>query len=113
MMLAVFVDDRAMDGIAQFNALRLCAAFDLNVLLLALDGPPGSAVSIFIRVLRIQLLDIEILLVDADDGETPGNPLVMSHGYARKRRLARAEHIETRRNQVPRLAQRRQHHRAM
>jgi len=105
-----FVDNRAVDGVAQLDGPRAGAAHGQR-LADDLHLPPRPAVEVFVPVGRIQLLDVQISLVDADDGETEADLLVVSQGYAGQSRLSGSDDVPPGRHQVHRLAQRGNLHR--
>src|SRR6516162_8168037 len=59
-----------------------------------------------LRIARIQGLDVEILLVDSENGEAPGDLLVVARGDARQCGLDGANDIPTRGAEVDDIAQR-------
>jgi hypothetical protein len=62
------------------------------------------------RVGRIDLLDVDVFLVGADDRQAPGDALVVSERNADERRLAGAHDVPARRLKVDDVAERRVRH---
>ena len=67
---------------------------------------PSASCLVELRIFWVQLLEKQILLINAKNREAPGNALVVSQSHAGESRLARADHIPTRRHQVHHVAQR-------
>jgi len=100
----VFIDDRAVNGEAQFDGLRQ-AAFNGEGLALGFKFLPCVAVTILIPIVRIHFLHVEILLIDPNDGETEANALIVTERDAWECRLTRADRVPSRRHQMHRFAQ--------
>ncbi len=74
---------------------------------------PLAVEFVLIFVLRIQLIDTQILSVDGEDGEPPGSVIIVTNGYTGDGGFAPAQHIPTRRIQVNHVAKRRYRNAAM
>ena len=102
----ILLDHRSMQRIAQFHLPRRFPlhrdrlAFHLHLL-------PRPAIPVLRRVRRLQLFHVQVLLVDAHDGEPVGDLFVVPQRHPRQCRLARAHHVPPRRHQMHGLAQRR------
>jgi hypothetical protein len=66
---------------------------------------PAPPVAILVRVLRIGLLDVQVLLVDAHDREAEGHPVIVPGGHPGEGGLARADHVPPRPHEVNEVAQ--------
>ena len=82
-------------------------AFDLDGLANDPHVLPAGAVAVLVRVVRVGLVDVEVLLIDGEDGEAEGDLAVVADGDAGQRRLAGADDGEAGRVQVDDVAQRR------
>src|SRR5512134_3455237 len=60
-----------------------------------------------VRIRRIDFLDVDIVLIGADDRQPPGDPVVVTETDADERRFARADDVPAWRVQVKDVAQRR------
>src|SRR4030095_5070359 len=80
----VFIDNGAVDGMPKFDDFRRTSTFDLNALPVHIELSPRAFVAVLIRVLGIHLLYIEVHLVDSDDGESEGNPIVVTESDTRQ-----------------------------
>ena len=74
---------------------------------------PRAPVAILRRVRRVRAVDVEILAVRVEDGEPPRSVLVVPDGDAGDHRLAAADHVPPRRDQVHEVAKRRRGDRAV
>src|SRR5262249_13716439 len=109
----VLVNNRTVDGVAQPNRSRRLRAFHGKRLLLDFDIFPGAAIAVAVVIGWIERLDVEVLLVDSDGGESPGDVPVMPERDPRQGRLTRADRVPSRSHQVHGLAQRGKLHGAM
>jgi hypothetical protein len=80
-----------MTGEEQVDIARL-SAFDLDGLPHDPHILPAVAEPVLVGVARIELVDVEVLLVDREDRQAEGDPSVMPDGDARQGRLARSDH---------------------
>src|SRR5438128_2512904 len=103
----VFINYGTVHCIPKFNRLRLGAAFDRDLLSLDLHLLPLASIQILIGIFRIELFDVQVLLIDADDRESEGDIAVMTKRDSGERGLACADEIPSWRNQVNRFAKRR------
>src|SRR5262245_16487561 len=97
----------------QFDFARLSLAFDFDLFALDAHRLPFAAIAIFVRIGGIDLFGVEVLLVNADDGEAEADAFVVPGGYSGQSRLARSDHIPSRADKVNQIAQTRQRYRAM
>ena len=75
-----------------------------------LDNPhvfPCPAVLVLIRVGRIRIIDIQIFRIGSENRQSPRAVIVVTDRHAGKHRLAAADHVPARRDQVHPVAQRR------
>ena len=96
-----------MVGEFQFDCLR-GLTLDVDGFPFDLERGPLAFRHVLGRVVRVDALHIEILLVDADDGEAVGDFLVVSKRDSWQSGFASANHVPTGCDQVDRLPQRRQ-----
>ena len=104
---AVLPEHRAVAREFQVDALR---SRSLDQELLATDGHrrPSCLGAVLERIGGIEFLDVQVLLVEAKDGESPGDMLVVAEGDPRQARLARADDVPSRSDEMNHVAQRRQ-----
>src|ERR1043166_371509 len=79
---------------------------NLKLLFLHHHLPPAGLRLILQGVRRVEFLDVEVLLIQAEDRESPPNLLVVSQRYARQSWLTRADYIPSRCHQVHHVTQR-------
>ena len=105
MMLAVLGQDRAVPGVLQLGrdgGLTLHGdrlAHHPEVL-------PLPLVAVAVRSRGVGLVDVEVFLIDGEDGESPRTLFVMPDRDPGQRRLAGADHVPARRDEVDPVAQR-------
>src|SRR5262245_9553091 len=95
-----------MASIAQLDFARQWLAFDTQCFAYDRHLFPAVADLAFIGVLGIRFFDKEIGLIGADDGEAPGNALIMANGDAREAWLAGADDVPAGSMKVDEVAQR-------
>src|SRR5579883_1610439 len=105
----VFIDHRAVDRIPQGD---VTAGFALHFEALGfrVEFPPRAAVAVLGGVRGVDGFDVQVLLIDAHDGEAPRDGLVVPERDAGQGGFARADRVPTGTDQVYRLAQRRELH---
>ncbi len=103
-MRGVLKHHRAMAGEFQFDIAGRFA-FHRNRLPDHLHRFPAGLVFVLQRIGGIDVIDIDVFAVGAEDGEAPGADAVVPDGNARQRRLARADHVPARRVQMHPIAQ--------
>ena len=67
---------------------------------------PSGLRPVLQRIGRIELLDVQILLVEAENSESPGDVLVVAEGDSRQARFAGANDIPSRSDEMNHVAQR-------
>ena len=87
----------------QFDLLRR-AAFHGNDLANDAKRLPTILVLVLRGIGRVQLIDVEVLLVDIEDGEAKGDGSVVPKRDSGQRRFARADHVEARCGEVHQVA---------
>ena len=92
-----------MDGVAQDDVL-IALAFDRKFLSVGVELLPRSAITILGRIGGIDGFDIQILLVDPDDGQSERDVFVVPDRDARQRGFAGADGVPTRPDQMNGLA---------
>ena len=102
----VFIKDRSVtrESKVDIDVRRLALHFDRFALDLHLL--PFVFVAILSRIRRICFFNVEVLLIDSDNGESEPNSLVVTGRDSRKRRLSRADDVPTGPDQVNEIAQR-------
>ena len=93
-----------MAGEEQIDVARLLA-FDLDRLPHDLHVLPAVAELVLVRIARIQLVDVEVLLIDREDRQAEGDLAVVPDGDARQSRFARSDHRHPGRIQMHDVAQ--------
>ena len=68
---------------------------------------PAVSVSIFVRRVGTRLVDVEVFLIDRKNRQTECDALVVADRDAGQRRFAGADDVQSRRDQMRRIAQRR------
>jgi len=81
------------------------SALNLDRSVLDAHWLPFSVVLVFIRIGRIQLLQVQVLLIDGEDGEPPRDAFVVTSGHSRQRRFAGSDYIPSRSVQMNDVAQ--------
>ncbi|SPF35622.1 hypothetical protein SBA4_1720003 [Candidatus Sulfopaludibacter sp. SbA4] len=112
MVRGVFVDHGSVDGVAQRDGLD-AAALHGQFLLVGLELLPRAAVAVFVGAIGIDGFDVEVLLIDAHDGESESDALVVAESDAGQSGLARSDGVPPGPDQVHGLAQGRQLHGAV
>src|SRR5581483_3554448 len=92
---------------------RIRTAANSELLLLNLHSLPTVLRFVLQRIRRIELFDVEVLLVEAEDGESPSDMFIVPESYPRQSRLARTDDVPAGRDQVDHVAQRRLGNNAM
>ena len=110
---AVLVDDGTVHGVAQARRFGRARPLTAMRCTLDFDGFQAPRYRYWPGFAGLQLLDVEILLIDADDRKTERHALVVAEGDAGQRRLAGADGIPAGAHQVHGLAQRGDLHRAV
>ena len=64
-------------------------SFDCDAFVLHLHPRPSIRRLVLKRILRIQIFDVQILLIEAEDRESPRNVLIVTHSDSRQAWLAR------------------------
>ena len=105
-LLPVHVDDRAVAREGEVDRRRRRPPH-LDLLVDHPERLEAVAVAVAGRVGRVELVDVQVLLVDGEDGEAEGDGPVVADGDAGQRRLAGADDVEARRREVDEVAQRR------
>ena len=82
---AVLMEDRTVTAELQLDGLRR-PALDLDLVADDAQRLPGAVPPHLVRVRRIDLLDVDVLLVGADDRQAPGDAIVVPE--RRRRRTA-------------------------
>ena len=100
------IDHRAMPREQEFGRDR-CAASHQNGFFDRTHRLPCALIFVLHRVGRIGFIDIKVFLIDAKNGQTKRDGVVVADGNARQCRFAGANHIEPRRAQMRDVAQRR------
>jgi hypothetical protein len=89
------------------EVLRFAGALHGNQLALDHHLLPLPVDQIPLRILRIGLLDVEVLRIHPEDGEAPGDSLVVADADAGQAGLGAAERVPARSDQMHGVAQRR------
>src|SRR5581483_11192868 len=105
--LVVLVDDGTMPREAQLDLDRALLALDQDLFALDLHLGPGIANLVLGGIVRVRGLDEDVGLVGADDGDAPGDVVVVTQGDTGQGRFAGADAVPARRIQVHEIAQRR------
>src|SRR5262249_23649742 len=103
--LPVLPKDRAMAREFQFDFDRRLP-FHRYGFVLNGDTHPSIRRLVLQRILRIEVLKIQILLIDAEDCESPRDVLIVAQSNSWQPRFARANHIPPRCDQMDDIAQR-------
>ena len=103
--VGVLVEHRAVAGEAEFNGLRRTPA-NRNRLFDHVHRQPVAPVLVEVRFAGLRAVDVDVLLVDAEDRQAEGDRAVVPDRDPGQRRLAGADQIEFRRGQVDDVAQR-------
>ena len=72
--------------------------------------PPLALEPVAIRIRRIGFLHVEVLLIDAKNGEAPGHPIIVADGYAGHAGFGGSDRVPSRRTEVDNVAKGRVHH---
>ena len=75
---SIHVNDRTVHGVAKLDRQRLLRAFDAKRLPLDFHFFPRAFIAVAAVIFRVELLDVEVLLIDADGGESPGDALIVT-----------------------------------
>src|SRR3989304_9819341 len=105
-MRAVFIENRTVAGVLELDRLRRLS-LDRDGLAQSLHFPPAAEIAVLIQVRGICVVDVEVLVVLAEDGEAPTSVLVMPDGDPGKDRLTPADHVPSGRREVNEVAERR------
>ena len=101
---AVLPKHGAVAGEFQVDSSR-SRSLDQEFLAADYHRPPSCLGPVLEGIVGIQFLDIQILLVKAKNGESPGDVLVVAEGDAWQARLAGADDIPSRSDQMDHVAQ--------
>jgi len=102
----VDLQHRTVAGEIEFDVARGLALHRQGLV----DDPhvlPAAVVAVLAGIFRVQLVDIEVFLIDREDGDAERDPVVVADGDAGLGRLAGADHRKPRRVQLHDVAQRR------
>ena len=87
--------------------LHYCAPAGAIARQLLREAVPAARGAIFKRIRGIDLLEVKVLLVGAENRKAPGNLLIVSEGNTWQARLTGSDHVPPGSNQVNHVAQRR------
>src|SRR5262249_37915234 len=103
--LAILKQHRSVTREAQLDADRVRLALHAHAFMHDLNLLPALADLVFLGILRIDLFDEDVGLVRADDGEAPGDAVVVAESDSGQGRLAAADHVPARCVQVYEVTQ--------
>src|SRR2546429_73740 len=103
-VFTVLVDDRTVTRVLQIDRLR-SRALHGNRFPDDLHRLPMTLIAILQRIGRIGVVDVQVLHIAAEVGESPGAVGVVSDRYPRDGRLAAADDVPSRSDEVYPVAQ--------
>ena len=106
MSLGIGCDHRSVNGVLVFHVNRV-APFHRDSVVLGLQVNPFAAVFVLLWIIRIELLDVQILCIRQKYSKTPGDALIVAHRHAWQVRLHGPDDIPSRGIQVHQITQRR------
>ncbi len=103
--LLVLVDDGPVARVLELGRVGRCAPRHRDLLGDDRHGFPLAPVAVLVGIVRVGLVDVEVLTVGAEDREPPGPVLVVADGDAREARLASTDDVPPRPHQVDPVAE--------
>lgn len=81
-------------------------AFDRNRIFEDAHRVPFATIAVLIGIGRVGIVDVQVFAIGAEDGESPCAEFVVADGNAGQHRLAAADDIPTRRDEMNPVTQR-------